>query len=88
MNNPLIDPLIQSFESIDPLELQAIDLLKILRPQTGEWFPTTLDPDAKSQVVAATVELVEYTRRCAEMARRLNHLQPVPLGIPLAEFAL
>lgn len=85
---PLIDQLIQSLEAIPPLELEAVSLLSNLRTETGEWFPTNLTDEAKSQVITATVELVGYTKRCAEMGRRLSTLQPVPLAIPLMEFAL
>jgi hypothetical protein len=84
----MIDQLIQSLEIIEPLELEAVSLLQSLRPQTGEWFPTSLTPEAKTQVIAATVELVSYTKRCADMARRLSHLQPIPLAMPLMEFAI
>ena len=80
--------LIESLKAIHPLELEAVSLLQTLRPQTGEWFPTRLTPEAKTQVVAATVELVGYSKRSADMARRLAHLQPVPLKIPMAEFGL
>ena len=89
MTNLSIDQLIGSLESIPPLELQAIDLLKTLRPQTGEWFPTNLPPDVKPQVVEATIELVDYTRRCANMVRLLSHLQPIPMtDILVDEFVL
>ena len=84
----MIDQLIHSLETIEPLELKAVILLQTLRPLTGEWFPTHLTPEAKTQVIAATVELVSYTKRCADMARRLAHLQPVPLSMPMAEFGL
>ena len=84
----MINQLIQSLEAIEPLELEAVSLLQTLRPQTGEWFPTHLTPEAKTQVIAATVELVGYTKCCADMARRLAHLQPVPLKMPMAEFGL
>lgn len=81
--------LIETLETLPPLELNAVRLLHTLRPQTGEWFPSTLTPENKQQVVTATVELVEYTRTCAEMARRLSHLQAVPLrDVALAEFSL
>ena len=78
----------QTLESIPPLELEAVSLLQTLRPLTGEWFPTNLSDEAKSQVITATVEMVGYTKRCADMARRLAHLQPVPLSTSLAEFGL
>lgn len=84
----MIDQLIQSLEVMQPLELEAISLLTELRPRTGEWFPTHLTPAAKTQVITATVELVSYTKRCAEMARRLSHLQAVPFSLPLAEFGI
>jgi hypothetical protein len=80
--------LMYSLEVIPPLELEAVSLLSTLRAETGEWFPTNLTDEAKSQVITATVELVGYTKRCAEMGRRLSTLQPVPLGMPMMEFAL
>ncbi len=81
--------LIAQLEALQPLELEGVKLLHTLRPQTGEWFPATLTPEAKTQVISATVELVAYTRRCAEMGARLSHLHPIPLrGIALVEFGL
>ena len=84
----MIEQLIQSLEVIPPLELGAVSLRSNLRAETGEWFPTNLTVEAKSQVITATVELVGYTKRCAEMGRRLSTLQPIPLAIPLMEFSL
>jgi len=88
MPNLTLEQLVQSLEAIPPLELGAVSLLSTLRAETGEWFPTNLSDEARSQVITATVELVGYTKRCAEMGRRLSTLQPVPLAIPLMEFAL
>jgi hypothetical protein len=84
----MIEQLIQSLETIPPLELEAVSLLSNLRAETSEWFPVNLTDEAKSQVITATVELVGYTKRCAEMGRRLSTLQPIPLAIPLMEFSL
>ena len=84
----MIEQLIQSLNAIQPLELEAVSLLSNLRAETGEWFPTNLTNEAKLQVITATVELVGYTKRCAEMGRRLSTLQPIPLAIPLMEFSL
>lgn len=84
----MLEQLIHSLEAIPPLELGAISLLSELRPLTGDWFPTHLTPEAKTQVIAATVELLAYTQRCAEMGRRLAHLPAIPLAVPLLEFAL
>lgn len=86
MNNSTPLQLLHSLEGVEPLELGAVSLLSELRPQTGEWFPTHLTPEAKTQVIAATVELVAYSKRCADIARRLNHLSAIPLTVPLAEF--
>jgi len=88
MPDASISQLLQSLEAIPPLELGAVSLLSELHPQTGEWFPSTLTPETRQQVIAATVELVAYTQRCTDMARRLNHLQPIPLTSSLAEFGL
>jgi len=84
----MIEQLIQSLEAIPPLKLEAVSLLSELRPQTGEWFPTNLTGEHKPKIIAATVELVGYTQRCAAMGRRLSHLQAVPLQMPLREFGL
>jgi hypothetical protein len=88
LNHKTISDLIRSLEIIPPLELGAVSLLSTLRAETGEWFPANLSDEAKSQVITATVELVGYTKRCAEMGRRLSTLQPIPLAIPLMEFSL
>lgn len=84
-NNPLVELL----TSLAPLELEAVTLLPGLRAATGEWFPTSLTAEARTQVIDATVELVAYTRRCAEMARRLSQVPPIPLrNVSLVEFGL
>jgi hypothetical protein len=83
--NSMLQSLNTALENLQPLQLEAITLLHTLRPQTGEWFSTNFTPEAKIQVIAATVELVAYTRRCSDMARRLSHLQPLPLRLPLPE---
>jgi hypothetical protein len=84
----IIEQLVESLEAIPPLELGAVSLLANLRAETGEWFPTNLTDEAKSQVITATVELVGYTKRCAEMGRRLSTLQPIPLAISMMEFSI
>ncbi|MBZ0309669.1 MAG: hypothetical protein K8I82_26630 [Anaerolineae bacterium] len=88
MTSNFLEQLVHSLEAIPPLELGAVSLLSELRPATGEWFPTNFTPEVKTQVIAATVELVAYTQRCAAMGRRLAHLPAMPLSIPLMEFAL
>jgi hypothetical protein len=86
MNNTSLHQLITTLESLEPLKLEAVSLLHTLRPQTGEWLPATLTTETKEQVIAATVELVAYTRRSANMARLLSHLPPIPLrGVPVVE---
>lgn len=86
MSKISLQTLLQSIERIPPLELTAIHLLSTLRSQTGEWLPTTLTPETKEQVITATVELVAYTRRSANMARLLSQLQPIPLrDVPVVE---
>ena len=84
----MLQKLIDNLASCPPLELEAVSLLGELRPATGEWFPSRLNEADKQRVVAATVELVAYTERCAEVARRLAHLPPVPLDQSLLEFGL
>jgi hypothetical protein len=73
------EQLVQSLSAVKPLELQAVSLLRDLRSQTGEWFPTTLDTETQSQVMAATTELIRYTQSCQDALRRLSHVQPIPL---------
>lgn len=88
MNNTSLHQLIITLETLEPLKLEAVSLLHTLRPQTGEWLPSelTLTPETKGQVIAATVELVAYTRRSANMARLLVHLPPIPLrDVPVVE---
>lgn len=86
MNDTSLHQLITTLENLEPLKLEAVSLLHTLRPQTGEWLPTTLTPETKEHVIAATVELVAYTRRSANMARLLAHLPPIPLrDVPVVE---
>ena len=84
----MLQTLIENLSACPPLELEAVSLLGELRSATGEWFPSHLIEADKQRVVAATVELVAYTERCASVARRLAHLPPVPLDQSLVEFGL
>ncbi len=80
--------LLQCLAEVPPFEPQGVQLLRQLRPQTGEWFPAALPDASTSQVIEATVEIIGYTQRCADAIRKLAQLGPVPLDLPLVEFAL
>lgn len=68
----------------DPVDLQGMRLLKAC-PQPG-LYPTDLP---RETLTAAVAEIVDYTGRCTETARRLSHLAPIPLlTIDVLEYGL
>jgi hypothetical protein len=78
------DELVTVFSGVPPLELLGVELLRQFRT-TGGLFPAA-PPDC---VIEATVQLLTYTRECAETVRKLGTLPPVPLvSVPCEEFPL
>lgn len=67
-----------------PVELLGMRLLQAC-PQSG-LYPTDLPRETLKDAVS---EIVDYTGRCATVARRLSDLAPTPLtSIPILEFGL
>lgn len=72
---------------VEPVKLLGMELLKqgSVHPQ-AHTFPTGI---SRNQRVAAVVELVHFTRRCAYATRQVGNLTSVPLvSVPIVEFAL
>ena len=71
--------------SVGEVHLKGLDLLRQLRPLSGEWFPQVPAP----VLADATVEMAAYTRECSITASRLQSLPPVILpDLPCEEFCL
>ena len=67
------DTLRACLAATDPVDLLGMRLLQTC-PQPG-LYPTDLPRETVKQAVS---EIVDYTGRCAAVARRLSHLAPVP----------
>ena len=61
---------------IEAVDLLGLRLLQQHQPAADSWFPQDVDPD---ELVAATTELVDYTRECERAIKRLHRLPPIPL---------
>ena len=71
--------------SVGEVELKGLELLRQLRPLSGEWFPQVPAP----VLTEATNQILAYTRECRVAASKLQSLPPVILaGLPCAEFCL
>ena len=83
------DTLRACLAATDPVDLLGMRLLQQrleqARPLTG-LYPTDLPRETVKQAVS---EIVDYTGRCAAVARRLSHLAPVPVTtISILDFGL
>ena len=67
--------LIGCLESIEPVALLGLDLLRESRPATGAWFPQ-LPLDVLTE---ATKQIIAYTKDCAAAIRKLEILPPMIL---------
>ena len=80
-----LETLHQCLNSIEPVDLAGMRLLKACPTATG-LFPQNVP---RSLVKDAVIELVQYTETCNATARRLSNLAPVPLlTIDQLEFGL
>lgn len=76
--------LAKALEQVQPVELKGMELLRQHKPKPGNIFPTGLDRQA---YIDATVEMINYTRVCAELAKRIEAVpsQPAPKTAPQVE---
>ncbi len=73
-------------EQLPPADLLGLALLKQYQPPApGSWFPSAVPLD---QVIQATTQLVAYGAACRQAAHKLIALPPVPLALPILEYAL
>ena len=71
--------------SASEVDLKGLELLRQLRPVSGEWFPQVSAP----LLAEATTQIIAYTRECNAAAARLQNLPPVILaGLPCPEWCL
>ena len=81
-----LDKLIEVLEGLQPVELKGVALLRERRLQTGNWFPQ--DDLGTKELIESTLELMKYGDDCLVVAKRLEDADPIPFGLPLAEFSL
>lgn len=77
--------LIVCLETLAPVPLLGLTLLETYPPAPGTWFPSSVPPD---QLVAATVQLIEYGDTCRQIAGKLTALQAIPAALPVLEYGL
>ncbi len=80
-----IPMLVECLGHVPPVDLRGLELLRQLRPLTGEWFP-----QIPADVLAdATAQIIDYTRACALAVHKLEALPPITLStVPVEEFCL
>ncbi len=77
--------LITCLETLVPVQLLGLVLLETHQPTPGTWFPADVPPD---QLVAATVQLIQYGDACRQMAGKLAALRAIPAALPVVEYGL
>ncbi len=77
--------LIACLETLVPVQLLGLTLLETRQPAPGAWFPADIPPD---QLVAATVQLIQYGDTCRQMAGKLAALRAIPAALPIMEYGL
>ena len=80
-----VQALIACLEALAPVELLGLALLDQHQPVPGTWFPGDVPPD---QLVAATVQLIQYGDTCRQVAGKLAALRAVPTALPVVEYGL
>lgn len=72
--------LLETVLELPPAELKAVGLLRLHRPAPGRFFPHAA-PIADSELIAATIQLMDYGERCTDAIKKLRHVRPVPLTV-------
>jgi len=73
------DELAAALLNVPAVELEAINLLREHPAQPGNLFPTGIAPEVYTN---ATIEMVKYSRACADLATRMRLLPSQALAIP------
>ncbi len=77
--------LITCLETLAPVQLLGLTLFEQYQPASGTWFPADIPPD---QLVAATVQLIQYGDACRQMAGKLAALRAIPAALSVVEYGL
>lgn len=84
-----IQQLIATLDSVEPLNLKGVEMLRHLRSTTGQWFPHALRSGTDREALTeATIEIVGYVRECKATIEMLRPLPPTPLDVPIVEYPL
>ena len=76
----------EALGQVEAASLLGLELLRQLQPGSPGWFPAQVE---SAQLAEATVEFIEYTQACADLANRLACVGPTALtGAAIAEFPL
>lgn len=70
---------------LPPASLAALTLVATDQPACAGWFPIAIPSET---VIQATLELIAYGMRCVAVTHRLFGLRPVPLPVPIMEYAV
>ncbi len=77
--------LIACLETLTPVKLIGLALLEECQPAPGGLFPGDVPLD---QLVAATVQLIQYGDACRQVAGKLAALHAIPVSLPIVEYGL
>jgi len=78
--------LVECLSAMPPMTLLGVELLRELRPITGQMLPVGAPAD---KVLEATLQMIRYADACAQACGRLQSLLSVPLlGVSMVEFCL
>lgn len=76
------------FLELPAADLQAVELVKLHRPSPGNLYPD-VKAIPQGAVIAATIELMEYTRRCSAVIAKVCDLPAHPLQtVSILEYSI
>lgn len=83
-----LDRMVRVIESLEPVELKGVELLREFRSHSLAWLPPEGEKYNRVDIIAATVELAQYGEDCRKACRLLLDVDPIPLDEPVLEFGI